>query len=155
MTERPAPMLLPGGDLVVPAEDLAELLAVLRSHVDLCRGVARPSAAPRPVLTPAVRAIAGEVERGAVAHQRARHRASADGRTAAGVPHAEAAGWSWSGMREGWSVARAAGFLGVSERHVRRLLEQGQVQGRKAERDTWLIDEVSIRTYEQTRQVPQ
>lgn len=114
-------VVLPGGDVVIPAALCPQLAEALRLFSDECRGVRRPSAAPRPRMTRDLAAIDEAV------------RVAAQAYTVR--PALVAASWV--------NVAGAARLLGVTASAVRQLLASGGLDGVKVD-GRWRVDQSSI-----------
>ena len=164
MTTHGAAVLLPGGDVVVPAAMLAELLVPLRAHHDACRGVTAPPASVQPRWSPTLHHLTEVASLGAIAY---RKRVRATHATSAIVAQSPSVTLSALSPRRGGtdgegaiSVARAAEILGVSRQFVRVLAASGGLAARKrrcrrngqsAARMQWEIDVDSCHAYLQTR----
>lgn len=146
VAEHPGAVLVPGGDVVVAAASLADLLAVLRSHREVCRS----ASAPVPRWTPGLHQVTRVIAEGAAAHQRRRL-------SAAVVPVSlvmsgsgcSAGSGAPSGSGEVVSVAAAAQIMGVSPRYIRVLAASGGIPalrsrcrfpGQRSTRVQWVVD---------------
>jgi hypothetical protein len=117
------PVVLPGGDVVVPAALCPRLAEALRLYADECRGVRRPAAAPRPRMTPGLEAVDEAVRAAAQAFAVRRPVVAASEVT----------------------VAQAAVLLSLTPQRVRQLLYSGDLVGRQVDGSRiWLVDQKSI-----------
>lgn len=144
--ERPAPLHLPGGDLVVPAPLAAELAAALEVFVGVVSGVLPPAACRTPRVSRAVVAILSEARKSAAQHRRMQTQQACAAASAPTVTVLTSAQTPSVSSQEITSGAAAA-VIGVSEARVRQLAASGAIRGLKGPRDTWLLDFDDCRAY--------
>ncbi|MET7781507.1 helix-turn-helix domain-containing protein [Streptomyces mirabilis] len=145
--DRPAPLLLPGGDVVVPAAVVEELGAALDRLEAYERGTPPPRR--KGGLT---RGAAGVRQVAWVAALEFRaHLAERAACAAVTAPVLVPAQPTSKSRPEELTTEQAATILGVTEARIRQLAAAGAVEGRKAARNTWLISSESVRAYRDRR----
>lgn len=150
--ERPAPMHLPGGDLVVPGALAAELTAALEVYVGVASGVLPPAACRVPRVGRAVLAILTESRKAAAQHRRVETQ-RANAAASAPIVTVVASAQIPSASSQEITSGDAAVVVGVSEARVRQLAAAGAIRGRKGPRDTWLLDSADCRAYAARRRM--
>ncbi|MEU5633529.1 helix-turn-helix domain-containing protein [Streptomyces rishiriensis] len=141
--DRPAPLLLPGGDLLVPAQ-VVDHLALALDRLDAYErgappprrrgGLTREAAGIRQVAVQAALRFQDEQE------ARAAYAAATVTVLTPAQPRSQS-------RPEELTTEQAATILGVTEARIRQLAAAGAVEGRKAARNIWLISSESVRAY--------
>lgn len=143
-TRRPAPVLLPGGDLVVPAELTAELAGALSLLAGYLGGAVPPASASLRRLTGAVAELGDAAREAAIEYRRQVARRALPGETPIVVSPGQLPPVSAEQMI---ATDTAADIARVSRQRIRDLVRQGRIRGRRTARNAWVVDLGDVRAY--------
>lgn len=151
--DRPAPVLLWDGTLVVPGVLSEEVAAALDLLEAFMRGTPPPSACRQVRLPRGVWSVREVARQAAVQfrEQQAAHRANAAASAPAATVLTTAQAPSLSDRRQQLTTEQAATLAGVTEARIRQLAAAGVISGRKTSRNTWLLDPESVREFARRR----
>lgn len=144
LDERPAPVLLPDGGMVVPAPLCAELAGALELLAGFLRGTPPPASCRAPRLSQGVLVVMRASGDAAVAYRRRQTRMAASAApTVTVLPPAQPVASSEQMV----TTAVAAEVVGVSPEWVRRLAADGVIRAARAPRNTWTVHLEDLRAY--------
>ena len=159
---RPAATACGAAGMFVPAEAAGELAGALALYRDLLLGKRPPAEVHLPRYTRVLvdlEAVAADVAR---EHQAAKHRATAQARTAARIfaaedlpPVALSAPAQITGPSGSASITvqQAADMLDLTVQHVRYLASCGRITGHRSERKVWALSRESVVAYRDRRRL--
>lgn len=141
---RPAPVILPGGDLAVPGELCAQLCAALEQLEAYINGTPPPAACRSARLSRAALAVMMASRAAAVQHQQLQAQRTSAAPTPTFLPPAQLPRLSDEEMI---TTRRAADIARVSQEWIRRLWSAGKIRGHKIERDVLMVNLGDVRAY--------